>query len=123
VHDLGKAVSDFKRDYDDIPFIHDDYLRVSSAVAMLGQRCSQRRWQPLRHQRRSFMGLQRTPPPKTSTMGYLVLQGLALVLLADYGFASLLDHPTVIKKVAQSTGMWQEGSSFKDAHTMEGDSG
>lgn len=56
-------------------------------------------------------------------MGYLVVQGLALVLLADYGFAALLDHPTVVRKVAQSTGLWQEGPSFKQAHKAEDTSG
>jgi len=62
------------------------------------------------------MGLQRTPPPKSSVMGYLVFQGLALVLLADYGFATLLGHATVVRKVIQSTGWWERGSSFKTAH-------
>lgn len=90
---------------------------------MLGQRFSWRRGQLPIQQRRSFMGLQRTPPPKPSTMGYLVVQGLALVLLADYGFAALLDHPTVVRKVAQSTGLWQEGPSFKQAHKAEDTSG
>lgn len=69
------------------------------------------------------MGLQRTPPPKPSTMGYLVFQGLALVLLADYGFARLLDHPTVVTKVVQSTGLWEQAPSFKQAHKREDDSG
>lgn len=86
---------------------------------MLHQSSLWRRRQLPAHQRRSFMGLQRTPPPKPCMMGYLVLQGLAIVLLADYGFASLLGHPTVVQKVARSAGLWKDGPTFDQVHKRE----
>lgn len=67
-------------------------------------------------QRRTFLGLQRTPAPNPRVMGYLVFQGLAVVLLADMGFATLLDHPSVTRKVAQSMGIWKEEPSFETRH-------
>jgi hypothetical protein len=67
-------------------------------------------------QRRTFLGLQQTPSPKPRMMGYLVMQGLALVLLADYGFAKLLNHPPVMRKIAQSAGIWKEECSFEHQH-------
>lgn len=74
----------------------------------------------LRHastqQRRTFLGLQQTPPPKPRVMGFLVMQGLAVVLLVDYGFAMFLNHTTITRKIAQSAGIWREGPSFEDHH-------
>lgn len=67
-------------------------------------------------QRRTFLGLQQTPPPKPRVMGYLVMQGLAVVLIADLGFATVFNHPTVLRSVAQSAGIWKEGPSFEESH-------
>jgi len=64
------------------------------------------------NQRRTFLGLQQTPPPNPRTMGYLVAQGLAVVLLVDLGFASLLGHSTITRKIAQSAGIWKEEQPF-----------
>lgn len=50
-------------------------------------------------------------------MGYLVIQGLAVVLLVDVGFATMLGHQTIMRKIAQSAGMWKEAPSFKTHHT------
>jgi hypothetical protein len=49
-------------------------------------------------------------------MGYLVMQGLAVVLLADFGFAKMLNHPPVMVKIAQSAGIWKEERSFEYQH-------
>lgn len=49
-------------------------------------------------------------------MGYLVMQGLAVVLIADLGFATVFNHPTVLRSVAQSAGMWKDGPSFEESH-------
>jgi hypothetical protein len=67
-------------------------------------------------QRRTFLGPQQTPPPNPRMMGYLVMQGLAVVLLADFGFAKLLNHPPVMLKIAQSAGIWKGECSFKHQH-------
>lgn len=73
-------------------------------------------------QRRTFLGLQQTPPPNPRVMGYLVLQGLAVVLLADLGFATLLGHSSVTRRIAQSTGIWKEEPSFENHHhTVSGE--
>lgn len=69
-----------------------------------------------RLQRRTFLGLQQTPPPNPRVMGYLVAQGLAVVLLADVGIATLLNHQTVVRSIAQSAGFWKEGPTFNDSH-------
>jgi hypothetical protein len=49
-------------------------------------------------------------------MGYLVAQGLAVVLLVDAGFATVLGHQTIIRKIAQSAGIWKEAPSFDTHH-------
>ena len=67
------------------------------------------------HQRRTFLGLRRPPPPKTPMMGYLVAQGLAVVLLADLGIAMLRDEPTTVRSVCQSAGFWKD-PDFKKLH-------
>ncbi|KAK5128078.1 hypothetical protein LTR85_005195 [Meristemomyces frigidus] len=66
-------------------------------------------------QRRTFLGLRRPPPPKTPMMGYLVAQGLAIVLLADLAFATLQNEPTTVRAVCQSAGFWQE-QEFEKLH-------
>lgn len=67
-------------------------------------------------QRRTFLGLQRTPAPKPQMMGYLVLQGLAVVLLADLAIATAQNEPTTIRSVAQSAGLWLEAPAFEEIH-------
>jgi len=66
-------------------------------------------------QRRTFLGLRRPPPPKTPMMGYLVAQGLAVVLLADLGIAMLRGEPTTVRSVCQSAGFWKD-PDFKRLH-------
>ena len=68
------------------------------------------------NQRRTFLGLQQTPPPNPRMMGYLVAQGLAVVLLVDLAFASVLDHQTITRKIAQSAGLWKEEPPFNTHH-------
>lgn len=48
-------------------------------------------------------------------MGYLVAQGLAIVLLADLGIAMLRDEPTTVRSVCQSAGFWND-PDFKKLH-------
>ena len=67
-------------------------------------------------QRRTFLRLQHTPPPKPRVMGYLVMQGLALVLLADFGAAKLFNHQTVLQSIAQSAGIWNDPPTFEASH-------
>jgi len=68
------------------------------------------------NQRRSFLGLQQTPPPNPRMMGYLVAQGLAVVLLVDLGFAMAFGHSTITRKIAQSAGVWKEDPPFETRH-------
>ena len=76
------------------------------------------RMPPMLQQKRTFLGLQLTPPPKPAVMGLLVLQGLAIVLAADYGIATLLSQPTTIRSVAQTAGFWQEAPPFEEEHKL-----
>jgi hypothetical protein len=71
------------------------------------------------NQRRTFLGLQQTPPPNPRMMGYLVAQGFAVVLLVDLGFATLLGHSTITRKVAQSAGVWEEDPPFETHHNTQ----
>jgi hypothetical protein len=68
------------------------------------------------NQRRTFLGLQQTPPPNPRMMGYLVAQGLAVVLFVDVSFATVLGHQTIVRKIAQSAGIWKEAPSFDIHH-------
>lgn len=70
----------------------------------------------LHHQHRTFLGLQRTPAPKPHMMGYLVLQGLAVVLIGDFAFATLAGQKTVVREVAQTMGFWKEPKAFGEVH-------
>jgi len=49
-------------------------------------------------------------------MGYLVAQGLAVVLLVDASFATVFGHSTVTRKIAQSAGVWKEEPPFEAHH-------
>jgi hypothetical protein len=49
-------------------------------------------------------------------MGYLVVQGFVVVLLADLGFATVLGHSSITGRIAQSAGIWKENPSFEDHH-------
>ncbi|EME45772.1 hypothetical protein DOTSEDRAFT_127546 [Dothistroma septosporum NZE10] len=49
-------------------------------------------------------------------MGALVAQGLAVVLLADLGFATVTNQPTTVRSVAQSAGYWLDPPEFDKAH-------
>jgi hypothetical protein len=70
----------------------------------------------LHHQHRTFLGLQRHPHPKPPMMAYLVLQGLAISLIADFGIATMLGHKTVVREVAMSAGYWKEERAFGEVH-------
>lgn len=52
-------------------------------------------------------------------MGYLVAQGLAIVLIADFAIATLTNEPTTIRTVAQTAGFWTEGRKFGEVHPSE----
>ncbi|EMC98813.1 hypothetical protein BAUCODRAFT_381039 [Baudoinia panamericana UAMH 10762] len=67
-------------------------------------------------QRRTFLGLQRPPPPPPATMGYLVVQGLAVVLTVDYAIAVVRGEPTTIRVVCQSAGFWNDAPAFERLH-------
>ena len=67
-------------------------------------------------QRRPFLGLHRPPAPKPHLMGYLVAQGLAVVLLADLAFATLTNEPTTIRAICQTVGLWKEPPKFEQIH-------
>lgn len=73
----------------------------------------------LHHQHRTFLGLQRTPAPKPHMMGYLVLQGLAVVLIGDFAFATLAGQKTIVREIAQSAGLWADPKAFEEVHTRE----
>ncbi|CAK1364724.1 unnamed protein product [Cercospora beticola] len=49
-------------------------------------------------------------------MALLVLQGLGIVLLADYAIASVTGEATTVRSVAQSAGYWQDAPPFQQAH-------
>lgn len=68
------------------------------------------------HQRRTFLGLQRPPAPKPQMMGYLVAQGLAIVLLGDYAIAILTNEPTTVRAICQMAGIWKETPPFEKVH-------
>lgn len=70
-------------------------------------------------QRRSFLGLQRPPAPKPRIMGYLVAQGLAIVLLADWLVAVVQNEPTTIRSVFQSAGLWKDVPAFRNLHDAD----
>jgi hypothetical protein len=70
------------------------------------------------NQRRTFLGLQQTPPPNPRVMGYLVAQGLAVVLFVDVSFATVLGHQTIVRKIAQSAGIWKEPPPFDTHHAI-----
>jgi hypothetical protein len=54
-------------------------------------------------------------------MGYLVLQGLGVVLLADLAFATLSNDRTTIRAVAQSAGFWKDPPAFNESHGTKKD--
>lgn len=70
----------------------------------------------MQQQRRTFLGLQRTPAPKPAMMAYLTLQGLAIVLLGDLGFATLTNDVTVARSVIQAAGYWRGPPAFEEVH-------
>ena len=49
-------------------------------------------------------------------MAYLTAQGLAVVLLADLGFATLTGDVTVLRSVVQAAGYWHGPKGFGEAH-------
>lgn len=70
-------------------------------------------------QKRTFLGLRRFPAPKPAMMGYLVAQGLAVVLLADFAIATALNSPTTIRAVCQSAGFWKDDADFGGLHAKD----
>lgn len=70
-------------------------------------------------QRRTFLGLQRTPAPKPHIQGLLVGQGLAVVLLIDYAAAALQDSKTITRSTLQFFGLWQDPEPFETSHKAE----
>lgn len=49
-------------------------------------------------------------------MGYLVFQGLAIVLLADFAFSSLTNETTTVRSVLQIAGLWRDPPPFEKIH-------
>lgn len=68
-------------------------------------------------QRRTFMNLNRPPPPPPAVSGFLVFQGLAVVLLADCAIAFAQDQQTTLRSICQSAGFWADAPSFSAEHT------
>jgi hypothetical protein len=56
-------------------------------------------------------------------MGYLVAQGLAIVLLADLGIATLLGHTTTVRSVCQAAGFGKDPQAFEEMHGRDGKAG
>ena len=53
-------------------------------------------------------------------MGYLVAQGLAIVLLADYGIATVTNEMTTVRAVCQTAGLWKDTPPFEKIHHETG---
>lgn len=49
-------------------------------------------------------------------MGYLVAQGLAIVLLADLAFATVTNEPTTVRAILQQAGLWKDAPAFENVH-------
>ncbi|KAF2763857.1 hypothetical protein EJ03DRAFT_283263 [Teratosphaeria nubilosa] len=49
-------------------------------------------------------------------MGYLVAQGLVIVLLADLGIATSTGNITTVRSVCQAAGFWKGPVEFEKAH-------
>lgn len=49
-------------------------------------------------------------------MGYLVAQGLAIVLIADLAIATVINEPTTIRSVCQTVGIWKAPPPFDNLH-------
>lgn len=67
-------------------------------------------------QRRTFLGLQRTPAPNPHIQGLLVGQGLAVVLLIDYVVAAIQGEKTTLRSTLQFFGLWKDAPAFDTAH-------
>jgi len=48
--------------------------------------------------------------------GYLVAQGLVVVLLIDLGIATAMNDKTTVRAVCQAAGWWKDSPAFNDAH-------
>ena len=72
-------------------------------------------------QHRTFLGLQRTPPPQPHIMGYLVAQGLAVVVLGDLAIAALRGEPSTTRLFCQAAGFWRDPPKFGEVHGAEGE--
>ena len=70
----------------------------------------------MQQQRRTFLGLQRPPAPKPHMMGYLVAQGLAIVLAGDYAIATLMNEPTTVRSIFQLAGLCKDTPAFEKVH-------
>lgn len=67
-------------------------------------------------QRRTFLGLQRTPQPSQAMRGYLVAQGAVIVLLIDYGIATITNDKTTFRSICQAAGWWKDPAPFEQSH-------
>jgi len=52
--------------------------------------------------------------------GYLVAQGLVVVLLIDLGIATAMNDKTTVRSVCQAAGWWKDSPAFNDAHGKVG---
>ncbi len=54
-------------------------------------------------------------------MAYLVVQGLAIVLLGDLAFATIMNDKTIVRSVAQVGGVWLDPPPFGEIHEKSGE--
>lgn len=62
------------------------------------------------------MKLRRPPPPAPAVSGYLVVQCLAVVLVADYAIALVHGQQTTTRSICQSAGFWNDAPTFTYKH-------
>ncbi|KAK5118359.1 hypothetical protein LTR62_002873 [Meristemomyces frigidus] len=62
------------------------------------------------------MNLKRTPAPPPQMMGYLVVQGLVVVLLGDLAIATIRNEPTTVRSVCEAAGIVKKAAEFDVAH-------
>lgn len=98
----------------DISYISLDEVEMLSR-SLLRARPRVLTYNAIRH-KGTFLGLQRTPPPKPAMAGYLVAQGLVVVLFIDLGIATAMGDKTTVRSVCQAAGLWKDLPAFDDAH-------
>lgn len=70
---------------------------------------------------RTFWKLQRTEPPPPATSALLVLQGLLIVLGADYAVATLISEDSVTSTALRSLNILKSPPAFTATHSTSQD--